>query len=270
MGHDPPRRAGGRARRRGRRAGRRSSRAGPTVALGLTKWLLHSGRDAPLDEHLRNEAFALELSSRSEDFREGLTAFREKRSPEFGGPLTCTSRSIVERRGPVGWLIFDRPDVGNAMDARMMAELEQAWRELDDDPDVRVIVNTGDGQDVPDRPRRRRSSSRDQEALREQSRRTRDAELALHRVAQPGVEAGDRRGQRRLRRRRAALRRRRRHRDRGERRHVPRPPRVARAGRSRTRRSACAQDGRWSRSCAWRLIGRHERHARGAGLRSSG
>jgi len=56
-----------------------------TVALGLSKWLLHTGATAPLDEHLRNEAFAMELSSRSEDFREGLAAFSEKRPPDFGG-----------------------------------------------------------------------------------------------------------------------------------------------------------------------------------------
>jgi 2-(1,2-epoxy-1,2-dihydrophenyl)acetyl-CoA isomerase len=56
-----------------------------TVGLGLAKWLLHVGATTPLDEHLRNEAFAMELSSRSEDFREGLKAFGEKRSPEFGG-----------------------------------------------------------------------------------------------------------------------------------------------------------------------------------------
>jgi len=59
--------------------------AGPTVTLGLTKWLLHAGRTAPLDQHLRNEAFALELSSRTDDFREGLAAFREKRDPKFEG-----------------------------------------------------------------------------------------------------------------------------------------------------------------------------------------
>jgi 2-(1,2-epoxy-1,2-dihydrophenyl)acetyl-CoA isomerase len=58
---------------------------GPTVALGLTKWLLHSGASASLDDHLRNEAFAMELSSRSQDFREGLAAFVEKRSPKFEG-----------------------------------------------------------------------------------------------------------------------------------------------------------------------------------------
>ena len=58
---------------------------GPTVALGLTKWLLHAGETAPLEEHLRNEAFAIELSSRSDDFREGIAAFKEKRPPRFEG-----------------------------------------------------------------------------------------------------------------------------------------------------------------------------------------
>jgi 2-(1,2-epoxy-1,2-dihydrophenyl)acetyl-CoA isomerase len=59
--------------------------AGPTVALGLTKWLLHTGAEHTLDAHLRDEAFALELSSRSEDFREGLRAFVDKRDPGFTG-----------------------------------------------------------------------------------------------------------------------------------------------------------------------------------------
>lgn len=59
--------------------------AAPTVAVGLTKWLLATSTAADLADQLRNEAFALELSSRSEDFREGLAAFREKRDPHFGG-----------------------------------------------------------------------------------------------------------------------------------------------------------------------------------------
>ncbi len=85
---------------------------------------------------------------------------------------------IVERTGPVGWLIFNRPDSGNAMDATMLAELERAWSELGGDPSVRVIVNTGNGPsfqtglDV-------KQLSRDRDALREQSRRTKRAELRL-------------------------------------------------------------------------------------------
>jgi 2-(1,2-epoxy-1,2-dihydrophenyl)acetyl-CoA isomerase len=59
--------------------------SGPTIALGFTKWLVNEGAAAPLDAHLANEAFALELSSRTSDFREGLAAMREKRSPRFEG-----------------------------------------------------------------------------------------------------------------------------------------------------------------------------------------
>jgi 2-(1,2-epoxy-1,2-dihydrophenyl)acetyl-CoA isomerase len=58
---------------------------GPTVALGFTKWLLHQGADASLEQQLANEAFALELSSRTEDFREGLAAFKDRRPPDFSG-----------------------------------------------------------------------------------------------------------------------------------------------------------------------------------------
>jgi enoyl-CoA hydratase/carnithine racemase len=52
---------------------------------------------------------------------------------------------IVERRGHVGWLIFNRPEVLNAFNLLMAQELAQAWKELDADDDVRVIVNTGRG-----------------------------------------------------------------------------------------------------------------------------
>ncbi|MDZ7676822.1 MAG: enoyl-CoA hydratase-related protein [Acidimicrobiales bacterium] len=58
---------------------------GPTVALGLTKRLLHDGQSNDLETHLHDEVLALELSSRSEDFREGLAAFRDKRDPQFRG-----------------------------------------------------------------------------------------------------------------------------------------------------------------------------------------
>lgn len=84
----------------------------------------------------------------------------------------------VFRDGPVGYLVFDRPEVGNAIDARMFVELEAAWAELDTDPGVRVIVNTGNGAafqtglDV-------RQLARDKEAMRRSSRQTRDFELRM-------------------------------------------------------------------------------------------
>ena len=58
---------------------------GPTVALGLTKKAIQSAAGASLVESMATESFALELSSRSEDFREGLASFRERRKPEFKG-----------------------------------------------------------------------------------------------------------------------------------------------------------------------------------------
>jgi enoyl-CoA hydratase/carnithine racemase len=55
------------------------------------------------------------------------------------------STLIVERHGPVGWLINNRPGQLNAMSSQMRDELGDAWIELDADPEVRVIVHTGEG-----------------------------------------------------------------------------------------------------------------------------
>ncbi len=52
---------------------------------------------------------------------------------------------IVERQGPVGWLINNRPAQLNAMNSDMRDEFADAWTELDRDPAVRVIVHTGEG-----------------------------------------------------------------------------------------------------------------------------
>jgi enoyl-CoA hydratase len=84
----------------------------------------------------------------------------------------------VRRDGPVGWLVFNRPDVGNAVDAAMFTELEQGWAELDADEDVRVIVNTGNG-DAFQTGLDVRQLATDREALRQQSRRTRDFDLRM-------------------------------------------------------------------------------------------
>jgi enoyl-CoA hydratase len=85
---------------------------------------------------------------------------------------------LVERRGPVGWMVFNRPDRANAMDATMLDEIERAWGELAADETVRVIVTTGAGRSFQtglDMVQ----LSRDPEALRKQSGRTRRAELRL-------------------------------------------------------------------------------------------
>src|SRR3984957_20856927 len=51
----------------------------------------------------------------------------------------------LARGGPVGWLINNRPEQLNAMNAAMRDECARAWIELDEDPEVRVIVHTGEG-----------------------------------------------------------------------------------------------------------------------------
>jgi 2-(1,2-epoxy-1,2-dihydrophenyl)acetyl-CoA isomerase len=63
----------------------RTLSSGATVAIGLTKSLLNAAPDNDLHRHLAAEAYAMELSSRSPDFREGMKAFAERRSPDFGG-----------------------------------------------------------------------------------------------------------------------------------------------------------------------------------------
>lgn len=60
-------------------------RNGPTVALGLTKRLLHDGLESGMIAAMEHEAMAVELSSRTKDFREGLAAFSERRDPRFTG-----------------------------------------------------------------------------------------------------------------------------------------------------------------------------------------
>ena len=59
--------------------------AGPTAAIGLTKYCMHRSLELPFDQALELEAFALELSSRSADFKEGLRAFKAKEPPSFEG-----------------------------------------------------------------------------------------------------------------------------------------------------------------------------------------
>ncbi|MBV9320641.1 MAG: enoyl-CoA hydratase/isomerase family protein [Mycobacterium sp.] len=59
--------------------------SGPTVAIGLTKQAIHYGQHATLNQALTQELFNLELSCRTIDFKEGLTAFRDRRPPEFRG-----------------------------------------------------------------------------------------------------------------------------------------------------------------------------------------
>ena len=59
--------------------------SGAGKALGLTKRGLNRALDADLDEMLEYEALLQEVAGRTADFREGVTAFQEKRPATFTG-----------------------------------------------------------------------------------------------------------------------------------------------------------------------------------------
>ncbi len=57
----------------------------PTKAIGLMKKMLNKSQHATLDEMLEYEAYCQEIAGNSHDYKEGTTAFLEKRKPAFKG-----------------------------------------------------------------------------------------------------------------------------------------------------------------------------------------
>lgn len=58
---------------------------GATLAIGMMKQLLHENLSRDLRSAMRAEASGIELTIRSDDFKEGMRAFGQKRPPEFTG-----------------------------------------------------------------------------------------------------------------------------------------------------------------------------------------
>lgn len=58
---------------------------GPTYSMALIKQLVHKGLQQTLEEHLIDAGRAQSLARKTEDHREGVKAFLEKRQPQFNG-----------------------------------------------------------------------------------------------------------------------------------------------------------------------------------------
>ena len=55
---------------------------------------------------------------------------------------------LYEKSGGIATLTMNRPEVRNALNAEMLCRLADAWQDVSDDPDVRVAILTGAGDDA--------------------------------------------------------------------------------------------------------------------------
>ena len=133
------------------------------AAMAATKRALWGALEHGLTDACKAGAVELVSMWGHPDQVEGPAAFAEKREPagphrrlqnpplkgetenRREGLATMYETLKIERHGPVGWLINNRPERLNAMNNAIRDEFAEAWKELDADPAVRVIVHTGEG-----------------------------------------------------------------------------------------------------------------------------
>ncbi|PIQ38014.1 MAG: enoyl-CoA hydratase, partial [Lysobacterales bacterium CG17_big_fil_post_rev_8_21_14_2_50_64_11] len=59
--------------------------------------------------------------------------------------MTPATHIEQQTRGSVRWITLDRPQVHNAFDGKLIAELTQALQRAEADPEVRAVVLSGRG-----------------------------------------------------------------------------------------------------------------------------
>jgi enoyl-CoA hydratase len=62
-----------------------------------------------------------------------------------GDDVVSEPHLLFERRGHIAVVTFNRPEQRNALSMEMLARMADAWREIDEDPEIRVAVVTGAG-----------------------------------------------------------------------------------------------------------------------------
>ena len=68
---------------------------GPTQSYSLIKYLVHQAMDSSLSDHLELARVAQEHARQTEDHKEAVQAFLEKRRPDFKGPLSIAWKPIT-------------------------------------------------------------------------------------------------------------------------------------------------------------------------------
>jgi len=65
-----------------------------------------------------------------------------------GHPTSAEPALLYEKSAGIATLTMNRPEVRNALNAEMLCRLADAWQDVNDDPDVRVAILTGAGDDA--------------------------------------------------------------------------------------------------------------------------
>jgi enoyl-CoA hydratase len=56
-----------------------------------------------------------------------------------------TPKMLMEKEGPLGWIIFNQPEKRNAVSQEMWQVIPDMVKDLEEDEDIRVIILRGAG-----------------------------------------------------------------------------------------------------------------------------